>query len=211
MDLATGSTRLDRRCSCLPNNNNCNHKQQPDLDDIICTRLRARSQDLEESTTTINCRNRFSSYLSSCNSASRTLPDCQQLTVCSAVDDPVEDKTHSSMNFTTRATHLCRQRSCSTTTSWQQQQRSWSTMQFRQQAAWTSNRNHHVASVSRPFLKYQQIGLDYPQSCARGRRQVFSDTGVVSPALHIWMLLLQIVDTELHSGPISSDCNNSIR
>ena len=53
--------------------------------------------------------------------------------------------------------------------------------------------------------------LDRTQSCAHGRRQFFSFTRVVDPALHILLLSLWTGDIKLNLGPTSSGCSKSIR
>ena len=84
-------------------------RQQPDFEDVTSKRCRARSQDLEQCSTTNNCTDGLSSDPPTCDTATRTLPDYDQPPQRLGV---VEGKTWSSKDFITGATHPNHQCSC---------------------------------------------------------------------------------------------------
>ena len=84
--------------------------------------------------------------------------------------------------------------------------RQWSTMECSRPAALTSDRNIHVASCVKAFSR-RLVNPTRPYPELRGWKvAVFSVTGVVNSALHLWLLLLRAGDIELTLGPTCSGC-----
>ena len=86
-----------------------------------------------------------------------------------------------------------------------------STMECNQPVALTFNWSHQVVSCVKAFPGRRMNSARPYQEMRTWKAAVLSATGDVSPALHLWLLLLRAGYIERNPDPTCSGCNKSIR